>query len=206
MRRLTIPAGRMRPPLRVRLRRLLPTFRKSTKVAFRIRIDNLPDGAGGRLWGLADLTYRLNRVRRNGWSDLPSITHEDSDRVTWEKRTNGKPFVVSSADRYRNGIGGATPAEKSRNLGIPLSQVINSVSEDPNRPGWTNVFVIKIDRSVFLCPIRFGSEKTTYNSMTARRTHRPSILQDRFSSWPHVNNGPSQRSLPVDVEIEYEIL
>ena len=170
---------------------------------FRVRYDlsDAPDGMGFKIIGLSDLSTRMNRVKLYGWSQAPSMTHEDSDRfvgsVGYDGDTRG---VWVSAYAYRSGYGGISG---SRDVAIP-----DSVGALSRRLGFipdSSWAILGLKRGPTTTDYWFHVESWEADSsihVSIPLTHRPSAVQERWSGFSHAGSGARQPRAPGTLRFE----
>jgi hypothetical protein len=133
--------------------------------------------------------FRWKRVKRGGWEQAGSLTHEDSERVIATKKSAGS--IALKTYTYKNGYGPAT--EMSSRF---------SASEHLGEVGEANRFTIFIDE-------RPGEVKYTLKDATNERSHvtvprERGLGKLKHRTFAHAK-GYKQPNAPADILIEADV-
>lgn len=149
-----------------------------------------------KLLGFSEIRpFSWKRVSYDGWGQLLSFTHEDSDRIICSY--NGDDKVSVSTYAYRRGLGPSTNSDKAKEADFDVSKKLGSVR---NGEKFRVRMGVKRDRTVY----EFYTQKSGVWSMEKEVSiSRRSKSLARFWTYAHAS-GYHGSTAPSDVNIELD--
>lgn len=160
------------------------------RFSWRISLDmsGVPAGTTIKLCGVSTASpFRYERVKKDGWGQLFSLTHEDSDRLIATSKPGGKIALKTYA--YRNGEG---PSTTGRGISEKICEIGNG------RP-----FRVHIDHLDEVTKYTVQDMITDVHTAEAERNRPQGLLKHR--TFAHAK-GYKQPNSPGDIHIRAEVL
>lgn len=167
--------------------RLSGLYLPSKLNGWQLKIDfgECEPGTTIKVCGLAYLTCSFNRVRRGGFHELLSFTHEDSDRIIATRTKTGIKLRVYS---YRSGVGPATPSQtpnlKAYN-GSELCEIENGEVFDLviGNGEWRLEGSKTVTKPTPKTPLHNLVSKSFAHAKGYKQPHAPSLIKIKAKSW-----------------------